>query len=191
MRTKSDSWEPIYEVLLPGEIVSSDGDDPEYVVVDADFHQSDLSLLAEFGVVSEPRTEFPLTGTHWSRYLDQCQDRFQEAGSGRPQRSYLEFTRSSTVGPLDVLGYLSDDARARFTSTLLDIPATFDVFTMRHATRPDVYDDQHFASPAVEALRSYGRLLINGATVPLADGLGPVPRVPPPSTSCSSTPIPG
>lgn len=174
--TENETWEPIFEVLLPGTIVYG-GDTPAYVVADASFHTTDRDLLLKLGVVAEPHGDVTLAGNVYQNYLERCQRQFQRQSHGQPQLSYLEFDEESSCGPLDVFEYLSDDAKARFTVALLELDATYESLTMRHATR-EQYRPLRFHSPAVVALRDHGMVEIDGELHPLSSGLGDDPEQP-------------
>ena len=174
--TENDTWEPISEVLIPGGIVSS-GDEPRYVVVDMAFHADDHDLLPTLGAVAEPHDNANLWGELWDDYLNGCRRRFREKNGGSPQLSYLEFDEKASSGPLAVFNYLSDAAKARFTDALLNVDATYEPLTMRHATRTQ-YKPIRFYPPAIKALRQHGLVAIGDDLHPLTAGLGDEPESP-------------
>ena len=134
--TLNETWEPPNEVLLPGGIVPVDGEDNELTTVDTDFHEVDLLLLLELGVVSEPHGTHEMTpGSLTDSYVSRYRDEFRRSCGGKPQQDYLTFDSLVSSGPLDVLEYLSEGARARFTEGLLDLDETFQGLTMRHSTQ--------------------------------------------------------
>ena len=175
VKTEEGTWEPVQEVLLPGSIVTADGDDQGYVVVDIEFHEADLHFLSELGVVAEPHGNYSLTGPYYSKYTEARRNEFREAANGRPQLAYLEFDVSASSGPLDVFQYLSDRSKAKFSDALLNLEATFQLFTMRHVTQPR-YEPKRFRAPAIRALREQGRVAIGNRILLLKDGLGKEPK---------------
>ena len=174
--TESGMWQPIFEVLMPGTIVTR-GDTPAYVVVDMGFHTTDRDLLVQLGVVAEPHGRAALAGTVYQNYLWRCRVEFQRRSTGWPQLDYLKFDERSSCGPLDVLQYLSDGGKVRFTKALLDLDATYQSLTMIHATRPQ-WGTRRFPSPAVSALRDHGMVDLSGELRPLSSGLGDDPEQP-------------
>lgn len=174
--TENDTWEPIYEVLMPGKIVTR-GDTPACVVADMDFHATDRDFLVKLGAVAEPHGRAALAGGAYWNYLDRCRREFQQKSTGWPQLSYLVFDERSSSGPLDAFQYLSDDGKARFTETLLALDATYKSLTMRHATRTE-WGTRRFASPAMFALWDHGIVQIDGELHPLSSGLGDDPEQP-------------
>ena len=172
--TENSTWEPIFEVLMPGTIVSS-GDSPAYVVVDTKFHTVDRNLFSELGVVAEPYGEAPLIGDTYQNYLAMRRQEFRKKSNGQPQLSYLTFDTKLSSGPLDVFRYLSDDSKVRFTEALFDLDATYVWLTMRHVTR-EQYKPVRFVSPAVRSLRQYGEVMIGDEQFSIADGLGDTPK---------------
>ena len=176
VRTENGTWEPIFAVLMPGKIVTR-GDTPAYVVADVDFHAKDRDLLSKLGVVAEPHGRAVLAGGVYQNYLNRCRETFQRKSAGWPQLSYLGFDERSSSGPLDAFRYLSDGGKARFAEALLDLDATYQSLTMRHATRPE-WGTRRFLPPAVSALRDHGMVEIDGELHPLSSGLGDDPEQP-------------
>lgn len=174
--TESGMWKRIFEVLMPGTIVTR-GDTPAYVVVDMGFHTTDRDFLVQLGVVAEPHGRAALAGTVYQNYLWRCRVEFQRRSTGWPQLDYLKFDERSSCGPLDVLQYLSDGGKVRFTKALLDLDATYQSLTMIHATRPQ-WGTRRFPSPAVSALRDHGMVDLSGELRPLSSGLGDDPEQP-------------
>ena len=174
--TENGTWEPIFEVLMPGTIVTR-GDTPAYVVADMGFHATDRDFLVKLGAVAEPHGRAALAGDVYENYLDRCRREFQQKSTGSPQLSYLVFDERSSSGSLDAFQYLSDGGKARFTEALLALEATYKSLTMRHATRPEL-GTRRFASPAGSALRDHGMVQIDGELHPLSSGLGDDPEQP-------------
>ena len=73
----------------------------------------------------------------------------------------LNFTTDSTSGPLDVMESLSEEGRVEYTRRLLELTDTYVPWTMRHDTQ-DIYPAMDFPSPALDILRQYGRISVNG-----------------------------
>ena len=177
VRTLEGTWEPADEVLLPGTIVSPEGDDEPYVIVDTEFHHDDSELLSWVGVVDRPRNEYPLSGAIFENYRDRKREEFRQRSKANPQPSYLNFNRSVSAGPLNVLQYLASESKARFTHVLLDLDSTYSLLKMSHDTQ-DRYQPQWFWSPAIEEIKARGQVAIGAETYPLADGLGDNPKNP-------------
>ena len=179
VHTVSGLWVSLFNALLPGPIVPFDGSRDGDVAIDMRFHEPDLPLLDRLGAVGVPRAGHELSRVHSARFLQRCRDLFTQRDLPRsPQRQMLNFAPPvTTAGPLDVLGLLSDEARALYTSHLLNLPATYGPWTMRHDTQ-DIYPSMSFDSPAVEALRRYGRIRTDHGVRPLSDGLGDEPKDP-------------
>ena len=78
---------------------------------------------------------------------------------------------------MEVLKLLSDEGRARYTDALLSLETTYDEWTMRHNTQ-GIYPPLACESPAIAALRQYGRIRCAGGIVPLSDALGRHPGNP-------------
>ena len=179
VRTRAGVWRPPHSVLLPGEIVPSDGSRDNDVTVDIHFHKTDGNLLRALRVTEALRDGFDLSLEPWFQgFLKSCRDRFTSRDLKRnPHSHLLNFKTNIGHGPLEVLRRLSDEGRSRCTDVLLSSDATYSTWTMRHDSS-DIYPPLSFKSPAVRMLRKYGRIQTTGGIVPLAYALGPHPKSP-------------
>ena len=179
VRALSGSWQPLHSVLLPGEIVSSEGGPDAEVTVDTEYHRADLMLLARLGVTSAPEPNRPLSGDpafEW--FLYNCRRKFTaRALPKKPLWRKLNFDSMAGSGPLQVLKRLSDEGRARYTDALLSLETTYGGRTMRHDTQR-IYPELPCPNPATTMLAEHGRIRCAGEIVPLADALGPRPANP-------------
>lgn len=179
VRALSGSWQPLHSVLLPGEIVSSEGGPDAEVTVDTEYHRADLKLLARLGVTSAPEPNRPLSGDpafEW--FLYNCRRKFTARDlPKKPQWRKLNFDSMAGTGPLQVLKRLSDEGRARYTDALLSLESTYGGRTMRHDTQR-IYPELPCPNPATTVLAEHGRIRCAGEIVPLADALGPRPANP-------------
>lgn len=177
VRTLDVQWRSLFDSLLPGPIVPGDGSRDGNVTIDVQFHEDDIPLLQRLGAVDAPRSEHLLSVKMSRRFIADKQERFVKRKlPSRPQLDYLEFDSFTTSGPLDVLNLLSEEGKAQYTWELLDLPASYECWTMRHRTRGDVYPRVQFESPALEELRCYGRIKTDAGIRALADGLGDSPQ---------------
>ena len=179
VHTVSGLRRSLFNALLPGPIVPLDGSRDGDVAIDTRFHEPDLPLLDRLGAVDVPHASYELSPVRSERFTQDCRDLFTQRDLPRsPQRQMLNFRPpATTAGPLDVLGLLSDEAKALYTLHLLNLRATYELWTMRHDTQ-DIYPPMSFDSPAVEALRRYGRIETGHGIHQLSDGLGDEPKDP-------------
>ena len=176
VRARSGDWRTLQSILLPGEIVPSDGRRDRGVTVDTEFHRADLALLARLGATDAPSPDRELRGdTRFSWFEYTCRQRFTARDlPKKPHWFKLKFDSTVGSGPLEVLPLLSDEGRVRYTDALLSLESTFTVWTMRHETQR-IYPVLPCPSPAVQMLREHGRIRCGGEIVPMADALGPHP----------------
>ncbi len=177
VRTLSGAWQPADRVLQPGKIVQEDGERDADVVVDQEFHTTDRELLDLIGVRAGPIPGCNLASDEQFRFIRQAYEREYRQRSdlpSSPQQGMLLLEPTRGVGPLAVMGSLSEEGLANYTEALLREDATFDSCTMRHATRP-IYPEMTFESPALHAVREHGRIRTLGGIARFADALGSPP----------------
>ena len=179
VRALSGVWKPLHSVLLPGEIVKSDGTRDKDATVDIRFHEPDGQLLHALGVTDAPRDGCDLSVEPWFLgFLECCRKRFTSRSLDRNPHSYLlNFETNVGHGPLDVLCRLSDKGRSRYTESLLSNHATYRTWRIRHDSS-SAYPPLLCESPAVMMLRKHGRIRTPHSIVPLAHALGRFPKSP-------------
>ena len=179
VKTRAEDWRPLYSVLLPGKIVSSDGSRDKGLTVDTRFHEADVKLLRALGVTETLSDGWDLSVEPWFQdFLKGCRQRFTSRDLKRTPRSYLlNFKTNIDHGPLQVLCDLSDEGRSRCTDVLLSIDATYHTWMMQHESS-DIYPLLQCESPAIFMLRKYGRIQTAGGIFPLEYALGLHPKSP-------------
>ena len=178
VRTGSGDWRGLEAVLLPGAIVAAANDEDNGVRVDSDYHDADLALLRQLGVVDAPHCDRDLSKeSEFRAFRDRCRREFAARDlPSSPQRDYLAFKSTAGSGPLDVLARLSDEANARYTDALLSLESTYEKWIMRHATQG--YPPLSCPNPAIDGLRRHGRIRCAGRTAPIKEALGANPANP-------------
>lgn len=183
VHTVANRWSPLSRTLLPGSIVPGDESRDSDIAIDLNLHDIDVPLLQELGATDTPTADCPLSSNRYFSFLRFCRMRFiQEVKRNpsinrTPQEEKLEFVpsgRPPTSGPLDVFELLSEEGKVLYTERLLDIPDTYVMWEMGHSTRSE-YGTQEFQSPAIEALRKYGKIQTERGISNLRDGLSPNP----------------
>ena len=176
VRTVDGRWRTLFHTLIPGTVVPGDGSREDGVAMDDRFHEAELPLLKQLGAVDAPRSGHELSPEHLRRFREPCRDDFAARDLPRnPHRDWLNFATPTTSGPLDVLESLSEEAKVIYTWHLLDLPATYERWTMRHDTQ-DIYPPMNFDSPAVVTLRQHGRIETDDGIRKLSAGLGHPPE---------------
>lgn len=181
--TKSGDWHEIREVLLPGPIVSEDGDEDANIVVDLTFHAQDKTLLEELGARIQPMVDDASFDPDYHRqeraYLAQCRESYsrREDLPQNPQWYYLDFERPPKIRPLDAFTHLSEEGNCRFTNVLLNLDESYEEWVMHHRTR-DIYPYVQFPSIVIFLLRKYGCVETPDGIHKLSDGLSETPTNP-------------
>ena len=176
VRTVEGHWKLLVNSLLPGPVVPADGSRDSGIAIDVDFHNDSIALIRELGAVSSPVDGRELSESSYRQFLYRCRREYlkQEILTQTPRDYLLNFTDTLTSGPLDVMESLSEEGRVEYTWRLLDIPETYESWIMRHDTR-DRYPAMDFPSPVLNALRQYGRIIVNDEIHGLSEGLGDPP----------------
>ena len=178
-RTRSSDWKPFHSVLLPGDIVPSEGERDRKVTIDTEYHRADLELLERLGATAKPMQDRDLSSEpSFKSFESQCRCSYCRSwyGSRKPQRSKLHFSSTTGSGPLQVLELLSDEGKAHYTNALLLLPKTYDPWMMIHNN--EIYQpraDPELPNLTIRSLREHGRIQCAGEYVPFADVLGPHP----------------
>lgn len=138
IRTLSGEFQPVYAVLLPGEIVPGDGSRDAQLTVDVGYHKEELAAITiPLRLVASPRAnQFarvePVCTTIESEVRAEY---FADIPAGsRPQADRVCFDRNLTAaGPLTPLvSNLSDEGKVLFTAALLPLAAQDQPWTMAH-----------------------------------------------------------
>ncbi len=181
VRTHAGSWRPVHDVLIPGAIVPDDGSRDGDIAVDIEFHSADAALFEWLGVCASARHLDHLTADPaFRRYERDCEDQYRQQRLPRnPQSGMLRFSRSDGSGPLSVLQGLSDEGRALYTASLMDVGSTFDRYEYRHqGTNGHEYPRNCYESPALNEILRWGRIATTAGSVPLKAALGASPEDP-------------
>ena len=184
-RARSGDWRPLHSVLLPGDIVLSEGDRDREATIDVEFHCTDLELLKRLGATAKPIQDRDLSSEpSFEDFESRCRDMFRRLSSfsfsKTPQWSKLHFDSTTGSGPLEVLRLLSDEGKARYTEALLLLGNTYRQWMMQHDT-PNSYTPipcrklRYFPNLTITSLSEHGRIECDGEYVPFDDVEGPNP----------------
>ena len=173
-RARSGDWQPLHSILLPGDIVASEGTCDLDTTVDTGFHREDVALLKRLGATDTPTQDQGLAkDPFFHSFLHRARDKFVASDRdlpNKPQLGKLTFDSTTGSGPLQVMTLLSDEGKTRYTNALLELEATYAQWTMRHETR-QIYPELSCQSPAIDLLKEHGRILCDGHTIPIIDVL--------------------
>ena len=182
VRTRAETWQSPYAVLLPGDIVPSDGNRDDDAAVDIHFHEPDDKLLRALGVTASPHGGRDLSSeAAYASFRGSCRSQYSKQDNlpHDPDWGYLDFTSSEGVGPLEVLTGLSDEGKSLYTDALLSHDATYEHWTMWHTGKNRrAYPKMPCESLTIHILLEHGRVRTLAGVVPLVDALGPTPKSP-------------
>ena len=182
VRTRAGTWRSLHSVLLPGGIAPGDGSRDDEATVDTHFHEPEDQLLRALGATDGPHDDRDLSSEQsYTSFRGACRRRYSEQDNlpHNPNQWYLKFRSSKGVGPLDVLGTLSDEGNALYTDALLNLDASLEPWTMHHTgTNRRSYPEMRCKSLAMRMLQAHGRIRTPSGIFPLADALGPRPKSP-------------
>ena len=183
-RARSGDWRPLHSVLLPGDIVLSEGDRDREATIDIEFHCTDLELLKRLGATAKPIQDRDLSSEpSFEHFESECRRVFRLLSfpsPTSPQRSKLHFDSTTGSGPLEVLTLLSDEGKARYTKALLLLENTYRQWMMKHDT-PNRYTPipcsklAGFPNLTIRSLLEHGRIECDGEYVPFDNVEGPNP----------------
>lgn len=162
VRTIAGAFRPAPVVLLPGSIVGLETGRDAEVTVDTRFHSSDNALMSWLGIVAGPTIGAAAPGDVWwgqyRRHAVECLMARLEDRASRPREDLLGFEHDRTVGPLDVVPFLSEEGRARYTVALVQAAQDEPLWRFEHTTRPDQYPVIELDPPPLWVARSQGVL---------------------------------
>ena len=147
------------------------------------YHAQNIDLLKRLNVVRQPTIGYSGNGsdTCYRQYLYRCRSQYQNKIRGKvdstPHWPRLNFGSSPNIGPLDVFGRLSQEGRAYFTDSLIEIDGIEKDWVMSHDTQHK-YPPIRFESLATSVLRKHGCVRTSDGFGALADGLGESPADP-------------
>ena len=148
VRTVDGNWNSFSDCLLPGPVVPIDGSRDSNICIDVSYHDEERQLLLQLGALDSPRGGQNLSRSRLRDFTRRCRREFlQQEGLRRtPRDNYLNFEKTTSSGPLDILEALSDEGRALYTWQLLDLHDTYAPWTMRHDTQREFYPTMPFTS---------------------------------------------
>ena len=177
--TVSGAWRHMDSVLLPGDIVPSDGSRDGNVAIDTDFHADDLDLQRKIGLFERPGERDVATEPWFNRFLRNCRRDYKSRDLPQsPQEYYLQFESTHSVGPLQVLTLLSDEGSSRYVNALLGMDGSYRDWLMGHRTRGDVYPKVSCRSPVLTMIELHGRIRCAGGFANFGDAIGQMPKDP-------------
>lgn len=173
VRTIKGTWQRLRHVLLPGRVVPDDGTRDASFAIDTEYHHEDMDLLRSLGASKGPRGGVELAdSTLFFSFLCDKREEFRRSVDGNPQTRLLEFYATQGPGPLDLMEYLSDEGKARYTRLLLDHDDTYAPWTMHHTTQP-AWGEREFESLTAHAILKNGLIDFDGGYATMHDLTSP------------------
>lgn len=178
VRTRGGAFRTTGKCLLPGRVVTPGGDTDADVAVDDDFHEADLALLRKLGMSDVPRAAVDPADEYWfGEYREQALSLYYKklpADAGRPAETSIVVTGPQPAGSLGLLPRLSEDARARFLTSLptVGMVAQWHVYAKTRPTDKPI----GVVSPLVWIARRHGVLPTSLGRRPVTVCVGPALR---------------
>ncbi len=168
---------PITRTLLGGSIVSGRRTDNPNCTIDSAFHHAGSGLLKALGAASAPRPDPRVSCEGWlPTYEDEVADAWRERrgqdGGYVPARSKVEVRRGPVAGPLEVLRFLDESGKARYTAALLGCVEQLVPWTVAHKTVKK-YPEEDAINPVLWCIKRWGRLGTSLAAAPVSEAVGP------------------
>jgi superfamily II DNA or RNA helicase len=158
-RATDGAFRPVFELLLPGPIVSPDRGEDSEVCLDTTFHADDIELLQNLGLLSAPRLGGGSEREGWFReYVNDRRREFLDSIDRDPHWNMLIFDDRPFAGPLSPILRLPAETRARFTEAALAADPGGEDWVMYHRTRSQDYPQMEMMNPLVWLLIEEGRL---------------------------------
>ena len=156
VRTVAGSFEPAHQTLLAGPVADPRNQEDHRLIVDMEFHETDLALLKAAGVVDRPTAGLgTLDGAWYDAYLKAARVAYRTVESrGYAQDIIPE--PSPIPGPLYGLVHGSVELKARFTKYLLPLVPSEMHWTFYCKTRPKAYARVSITEPVRWCLKSLG-----------------------------------
>ncbi|MGW3075358.1 DEAD/DEAH box helicase [Kitasatospora sp. NPDC001132] len=172
VRTASGRFHPMRNCMIPGVVVTAESD-PE-IAVDMHFHSDDEGFFRELGLPKGPTSRNDPTGEPWfDEYREAVHAAYCSTLDDRASRPSLARTRidgSPIGGPLHLLPWLSEEARAAFLRTLPE-DALLANWTLQIGAQANTR--QSVWSPIRWMLNRHGVVETSQGLKPLKETVGP------------------
>lgn len=157
VRTYSGKWASPSGAFLPGEVVPADGSRDGDFLVDPRFHQQDMHLLDELGLVSAPQrlSEPPLEAWRRAQRDEFRQQYRRRTGQPRLTDEVIDIDEGRVAWPLEPMTRMSDAGRGAMTEVLLRQFAGDELWRV---TRRGSGPANKVIDPTWFFIRDYGRL---------------------------------
>jgi superfamily II DNA or RNA helicase len=176
-RTLAGRFRPLHSVLIPGPILPDGGAHDPDCTLDVSYHAAELELLAALGAASGPSVTKDAKPEPWfDEYRAAAIGVFLRAlgdYSQQPHFDKLVFKPAVQLAPLEVLRHLTEDARVRFTTAVLEADPHLKPWQMVHSTRELHYPLVDVPAPHVWLLLRDGRLQTSLGPQLLVSCVGP------------------
>jgi len=168
VRSRSGSWKPPFEVLLPGEIVHAAETGTNTLVLVHSDHSQDTDLLAVLGVSDCPAVaQAKRTFGELHEWLSFWRSHYFRNHDSRPRSDYLSPLELTLPLATVFLPLLSGHANARLTAKLLPLLSSCPSTCVFGHETMERYPKIEVPHPLPWLLLRYGEIFIGDDTVPL------------------------
>jgi superfamily II DNA or RNA helicase len=176
VRTRTHDFVPIHVSLLPGPVIPPTGERDGDVLIDTEFHRTDVDFLEKCGAVAAPTIRRGSLYEEWFKnYRNAAKRAFKKQlkPGENPIDNLLDFRSTHPFsGPLEPMLRLSDDGRIAFTAELLDSEPHLDQWSFGHRTQLQ-YGEIDWDPPAIWMIKDKGRFRTTQGSAETAECVGP------------------
>jgi superfamily II DNA or RNA helicase len=176
VRTCAGTFRSTRQALLPGRLTAEATSEDDEIVIDLQFHESDLGLLKAAGAVDGPQPGFgfdQIQAESWfADYVGAGRANYRRSERRGDDSGITICTHSVTVGPLYALVHGSPALKARIASSVAENLPAESRWSFHYHSRPRAYPTTPFPEPARWCLSEFGVFSTSLGPTPVVECVG-------------------